>query len=248
MLGGELQTESFWKSVSERTDRVQTPHGEGLFAEMSEPQRLHPKVRAGGAAAGRGAVTMAAPCRVSSSLSCQSQSLFSALQRAADRLVHPATRKPSEARWAPVAELCWVTGLTSSTERHPGQEQRRAALTTQQPLELQLLQAPAKQLACIIQLVAGASGYPAEQEKPAKKHTFHLPACPCSLPGSVLPRGKQPQTCLAHHDSRAQLHVWLLPVNLTTNSLRGAHKVWNFKDWLHLRALLKYNSLGDQTQ
>lgn len=75
-----------------------------------------------------------------------------------------------------------------STEQCPGQEQLRAAFTTQQPLELQLLQAPAKQLACIIQLVAGASGYPAEQEKPAKKHTFHLPACLCSLPGSVLPR------------------------------------------------------------
>lgn len=44
-----------------------------------------------------------------------------------------------------------------------------------------------------------------------------------SLPASApflaqsCPGGKQPQTCLADHNGRAQLHLLLLPVNPTTN-------------------------------
>lgn len=55
-----------------------------------------------------------------------------------------------------------------------------------------------------------------------------------------------PQTCLADQDGRTQLHLLLLPANLTKNLLRGVHWGWIFQDWLPLRAFLQYSSLGYQ--
>lgn len=100
-------------------------------------------------------------------------------------------------------------------------EQPHAAFTRHQPLELQLLQAPAEQLARIIHLVTGASGYPAEQERPAKKHRFHLPACLCSLPGSVLPR-REAASNLPGRSQRKSSATFIAAACKPDNKLEGS--------------------------
>jgi len=62
---------------------------------------------------------------------------------------------------------------------HAGRKEQLHAPFRHPPAELKLLQTPTKQLACITHLLPGASGYPAEQERPAKKFEFHLPAGLC---------------------------------------------------------------------
>lgn len=99
-----------------------------------------------------------------------------------------------------------------------GRKEQLCAPFRHPPAEQQSLQTPAKQLACITHLVPGASGYPAEQERSAKSMNSISLSASASLPG-LGGEGKQPQTCLADGDGRAQLRWLLLPVNLSVNLL-----------------------------
>lgn len=191
-MEGNCRLSHFGTAFSRAQDQAaQTPRGEGLFAETSEPEHsavapegqsrwCYPRCRP---------VTKAAPCRVLNSLSCQRSQQRQPVQCLVVRGLQTGQSSHQESQQKKCGRLqpsyAGREGNRAEIQdrtvpRTSRKEQLRAAFTRHQPLELQLLQAPAEQLAPIIHLVTGASGYPAEQERPAKNTRSTSP--PASAP------------------------------------------------------------------
>lgn len=179
---------------------AQTPRGEGLFAETSELER---SAIAPGGQSRRCCSRMKpckAPCRVSISLCHQKPKTACWVLCGVcptDGPVNPPPRAPPEETQVLAAELCWQggqPGCSLGQKGTPDQQEGAAPCSLYQTpaLELQLLQAPAEQLAHIIHLVTGASGYPAEQERPAKNTRCTSPPASAPFLASSCPGGEQP--------------------------------------------------------
>lgn len=173
-------------------------------------ERLHLKVRSPGSAAARHCPVCEAGSWTASAVREVSKSSV------LSTLWHCGTQRGRSMHHQGLSEAAGCL-QPSPAPRASRKEQLHATFTRQQLAEPQPLHAPAEQLAPVIHLVTGASGYPAEQERPAKNTGPTPPPASASLPGSVLPRREAASDLPERSRRRAQLRLSPPPVTLTTN-------------------------------
>lgn len=144
-----------------------------------------------------------------------------------------------------------VTGLKSRTERYPGQAERSSSM---QPLpatsHLSCNCSKLLQSSWLISSIwlQGPQDILQNRKGLQKKHTFHLPACLCSLPGSVLPRREAASNLPGRSRWKCSATFTAAACKPDNKLMRGVHWVWKFQDQLPPRAFLKYNSSGYHKQ